>query len=65
MIIPRLDEHTCDKMKKLCQANAVALYQISQESKLPMHRLARLFLVLFEELCDAVDADAIARGWRL
>ena len=65
MIIPRLDEHTCDMMRKLCQANAVALYKIAKKSKLPMHKLARLFIALFEEICDEADADVRAKWGRL
>ena len=60
MIIQRLDEQTCEKMKELCKVNAVALYQIAKESGLPMNKPARLFITVFEEICDAAEADVRA-----
>lgn len=57
MIIPRLDEHTCEMIRELCQANVVALQRIAIESNLPLDKLARLFIEVFTSICDKVDAE--------
>lgn len=57
MIIPRLDEHTCEMIRELCQANVVALQRIASESNLPIDKLARLFAEVFTSICDKVDAE--------
>lgn len=65
MIIPRLDEHTCDMIKELCQANGIALKRIADESGLPVSKLARLFIEVFTSICDKTDADIMKKYGRL
>ena len=57
MSIPRLDEHTCEMIRELCQANGVALKRIADESGLPISKLARLFIEIFTDVCDKADAE--------
>ena len=65
MIIPRLDEHTCDMIKELCQANGIALTIIADESGLPVSKLARLFIKVFTSICDETDAEMMKKHGRL
>ena len=65
MIIPRLDEHTCEMIRELCQANGLALKRIAKESNLPISKLARLFIEVFTDICDKADADVKKKWGRL
>lgn len=65
MIIPRLDEHTCNMIRELCQANGIALKRIADESGLPISKIARLFIEVFTDICDKTDRDVLKKWGRL